>query len=97
MITLNEKAANAVREALEARVYLDKHFVSSLAFCKYKEKAFAVTSHSETILNALQRQADLIRVIELAESALISVNEKSHFVPAIVQDALSEIRKLKGK
>ena len=41
--------------------------------------------------------ADLIRVIELAGVALQQVNEKSHFVPAIVQEALSEIRKLKGE
>ena len=41
--------------------------------------------------------ADLIMVIELAGVALQQVNEKSHFVPAIVQEALSEIRKLKGE
>ena len=40
---------------------------------------------------------ELIRVIELAEEALKQVNEKSHFVPAIVQEAISEIRKLKGE
>ena len=41
--------------------------------------------------------ADLIRAIELAEEALSQVNDKSHFVPAIVQEAISEIRKLKGE
>lgn len=40
---------------------------------------------------------ELIRVIELAGVALQQVNDKSLCVPAIVQDALSEIRKLKGK
>ena len=40
---------------------------------------------------------ELIRVIELAEEALSQVNDKSHFVPAIVQEAISEIRKLKGE
>lgn len=40
---------------------------------------------------------ELIRAIELAGVALQQVNDKSHFVPAIVQEALSEIRKLKGE
>lgn len=40
---------------------------------------------------------ELMRVIELAEAALIAVNDKSHFVPAKVQMALTEIKKLKGE
>lgn len=40
---------------------------------------------------------DLLRVIELAEDALMAVNEKSHFVPARVQIVLDEIKKLKGE
>lgn len=38
-----------------------------------------------------------LEYIELAGVALQQVNDKSLCVPAIVQDALSEIRKLKGK
>ena len=58
--------------------------------CKYLHNARMMTASR----NALP---ELIRVIELAEEALKQVNEKSHFVPAIVQEAISEIRKLKGE
>ena len=61
--------------------------VSRQAVCE----TIAFTEHAS---NALP---ELIRVIELAEEALKQVNEKSHFVPAIVQEAISEIRKLKGE
>lgn len=49
------------------------------------------------LIERIDNIPDLIRVIELAEEALLAVNDKSYFVPAIVQEALSEIRKLKGE
>ena len=57
------------------------------------------TKSTDAKLIAATRNAlpDLIRAIELAEEALSQVNDKSYFVPAIVQDAISEIRKLKGE
>lgn len=49
------------------------------------------------IVKSVNIAPDLIRVIELAEEALLSVNERSLYVPAIVDKTLSEIRKLKGE
>lgn len=55
------------------------------------------TANASFIAASRNIAPDLIRVIELAEKALIAVNDKSHFVPAKVQMALTEIKKLKGE
>ena len=53
------------------------------------------------IRDALNKQADLIRVIELAEEALKSCYFRDHdemdYDVDLVENALSEIRKLKGE
>lgn len=55
------------------------------------------TSNAKLIAASRNALPELIRVIELAEEALNQVNDKSHFVPAIVQDVLAEIKNLKGE
>lgn len=81
----------------------EKSFFDFIEVAKYRYITFEGLSDHEANANAMLtfsiRNAlpDLIRVIELAEEALVEVNEKSHFVPAIVQETLSEIRKLKGE
>lgn len=57
------------------------------------------TKSTDAKLIAATRNAlpELIRVIELARVALQQVNDKSLCVPAIVQEALAEIRKLRGE
>lgn len=79
------------------------------SFSREKMVAFSVISNDESGANKATRAdyefvmasrniaPELIRVIELAEEAFLAVNDKSYFVPAVVQKALSEIRKLKGE
>jgi len=65
------------------------------AFCKNDTDPYQ--KNSDFIATSRNIAPELIRVIELAEEAFLAVNDKSYFVPAVVQKALSEIRKLKGE
>ena len=84
------------------QIYCQKgETIATMSWYK-KDKGGGVTGtfredNAKLIADTRNALPELIRVIELAEEALSQVNDKSHFVPAIVQEAISEIRKLKGE